>query len=130
MFMFFDHKNIERAESVLASRRASKKLVKSIADTQHILGNVVRVWIDGKNNVLADVGSRLSWEHAVIQQLPVPDQPIRDTIKLFFTHPRELEKATLARKKEMDIVPWVGGSHSFKPNTKEDVVFVLSLIHI
>ena len=92
VFMFFDHKNIERAESVLASRRASKKLVNWIADTQHILGNVVRVWIDGKNNVLADVGSRLSWEHAVIQQLPVPDQPIRDTIKLFFTHPKELEK--------------------------------------
>ena len=65
LFMFFDHKNIERAESVLTSRRASKKLVNWIADTQHILGTVVRVWIDGKSNVLADVGSRLSWEHAV-----------------------------------------------------------------
>ena len=37
VFMFFDHKNIERAESVLTSRRASKKLVNWIADTQHVL---------------------------------------------------------------------------------------------
>ena len=87
LFMFFDHKNIERAESVLQSRRASKKLVNWIADTQHILGRVVRVWIDGKFNVLADIGSRLSWEHAVIQQLPVPSLPILETIKLFFSHP-------------------------------------------
>ena len=105
--MFFDHKNIERAESVLASRRASKKLVNWIADTQHILGSVVRVWIDGKNNVLADVGSRLSWEHAVAQFLPVPARPIRETIRLFFTSPAELAAEVETRRKEMDQGPWV-----------------------
>ena len=42
LFMFFDHKNIERAESVLESRRVSKKLVNWIADTQEILDTVVR----------------------------------------------------------------------------------------
>ena len=107
LFMFFDHKNIERAESVLASRRASKKLVNWIADTQHILGTVVRVWIDGKNNVLADVGSRLSWEHAVAQFLPVPARPIREMIRLFFTSPTELAAEVEIRRKEMDQGPWV-----------------------
>ena len=56
--MFFDRKNIERAESVLSTRRAAKKLVNWIADTQHILANVTRVWIEGKTNIIADAGSR------------------------------------------------------------------------
>ena len=60
--MFFDHKNIERAESVLASRRASKKLVNWIANAQDLLATVVRVWIDGKNNILGDSPSRARWE--------------------------------------------------------------------
>ena len=47
LFMCVDHKNIERAESVLASRRASKKMVNWIADTHHLRASVVRVWIDG-----------------------------------------------------------------------------------
>ena len=115
--MFFDHKNIERAESVLASRRASKKLVNWIADTQHILGSVVRVWIDGKNNVLADVGSRLSWEHAVAQFLPVPARPIRETIRLFFTSPAELAAEVETRRKEMDQGPWVA-PHMIPPPSR------------
>ena len=77
LFMFFDHKNIEKAESVIASRRASKKLVNWIADTQHILATVVRIWIDGKNNVLSDAGSRAPWQGAVARHLPIPAGPIR-----------------------------------------------------
>ena len=89
MFMFFDHKNIERAESVLESRRASKKLVNWIADTQDIMANVVRVWVDGKLNVLADFGSRISWEYDVVRTLPVPQKPIIDIIRLLFRPPEE-----------------------------------------
>ena len=90
----------------MASRRASKKLVNWIADTQHLLANVTRVWIDGKNNVLADVGSRLSWEHAVIQQLPVPNKPILEVIRLMFTDPKTLERETEERYKQMGSKSW------------------------
>ena len=106
VFMFFDHKNIEHAESVLESRRASKKWVNWIADTQHILATTVRVWIDGKYNVLADCGSRVSWKHRVAQQLPVPEQPIRDLIRMMFTHPVELAKEAKTRGTQMGKPPW------------------------
>ena len=105
--MFFDHKNIDYAERVLAIRRASKKLINWIADTQHILATVVRVWIDGKNNVLADSGSRAPWHFAVARHLPVPDMPIRDVIRLFFAHPSVPDDAIYKRKKEMNVERWV-----------------------
>lgn len=43
VFMLFDHKKIEPAESVLESRRASEKLVNWVAYTQHVLATTVRV---------------------------------------------------------------------------------------
>ena len=60
-------------------------MINWIADTQELLANTVRIWIDGKLNILADVGSRLPWHGAVAANLPIPDQPILDTIQLFFT---------------------------------------------
>ena len=108
LFMYFDHKNVERAEAVLKSRRASKKLVNWVADCQHILFTVVRIWIDGKNNILADAGSRASWENALVKHMPIPNQPILETIRLFFRHPNELEEAVEVRRKEMDTEPWTG----------------------
>jgi hypothetical protein len=83
--VFFDHQNISRAESVLLSRRASKKLANWIADTQHILGRVTRVRVEGKSNVLAGAGSRAPWRGEVAKHLPAPERPIREVLKLFFT---------------------------------------------
>ena len=83
-------------------RRAAKKLVNWIADTQELLANVVRIWIDGKLNVLADAGSRAPWETSVVKHTPIPDKPIRDTIRMFFTAPDELEKEVAARYAELD----------------------------
>ena len=48
LFAYIGHRNIDRAESVLASLRASKKLVHWIVDTQELIANVARIWIDGK----------------------------------------------------------------------------------
>ena len=104
--MYFDHKNIERAESVLASRRASENMVNWIADTQHLLANVVRVWIDGKLNVLADVGSRLPWHFVVAKHLPFPHKPMLDIIRDLFASPEELAKETAKRYADMDSGPW------------------------
>ena len=100
----FDHRNIERSESVLKSRRASKKLINWIADTQELQANTVRIWIDGKNNVLADAGSRTVWENKVAQYSVLPEQSIRDTVKEMFTCPKELEAKT--RKMAEGLPEW------------------------
>ena len=59
------------------------------------------------NNVLADVGSRLPWGFALVKHLPVPDRPIREVIRLFFSHSQELEQAITELVKEMDMEPFV-----------------------
>ncbi len=106
LFMHFDSKNIERAEAVLQSRRTSNKLVSWVADTQHIVADVVRVWIDGKLNVLADAGSRASWESAVAKHLPAPHLPIRDFIIMLFSSPSELAGEIANRRREQELGPW------------------------
>ena len=120
LFMFFDHKNIRRAESVLATRRAAKKLVNWIADTQHILANVTRAWIEGKSDILADAGSRLDWKGNVARQLPIPGQSIHDMVRMFFTSPVELEKRAAARRREMDIPEWLPCGIEGDPNIPRD----------
>ena len=56
-----------------------------------MFAQMVRIYIDGKDNVLADVPSRAPWVQGVVRQIPVPDKPVRDLVRLFFTHPREME---------------------------------------
>ncbi len=92
LFVCFDHKNIERAESVMKHRRAAKKLVHWVADCQPMLHRVVRLWIDGKTNVITDCGSRAGWVNAVAKHIPLPIQPILDTIRDMFTAHESLEK--------------------------------------
>ena len=68
-----------------------------------MLHSVHRLWIDGKNNVLADSGSRAPWEFVVAKHLPVPEQPIRDTIIKMFRDPKGLDKQVDKRKAEMGL---------------------------
>ena len=119
----FDHKNIERAESVLSSRSASKKLVNWIADTQHILFTVVRVWIEGKTNALADAGSRAAWLSEVVRHLPVPDKPIRDTVRLLFTSPEEIRQHVSQRRTDMGEQPWIGAGSADVPIERQLMEF-------
>ena len=112
LFMYFDHKNIERAEIVLRTRRASKKLLNWVADSQELLANVVRVWIDGKLNVLPDVGSRLPWESAVSKHLPVPHGPLIDFIRKLFTSPDELANDVARTYRESGVGSWNGQSQT------------------
>ena len=107
VYAFFDHHNVERAEAVLKSRRASKKLVAWIADAQPLLSNTMRVWIAGKDNILADSGSRAPWADAVARNLPVPEQSILETIDNFFTDPQGLAAKVETRCKTMGLNAWV-----------------------
>ena len=107
VYAFFDHHNVERAEAVLKSRRASKKLVAWIADAQPLLANTMRVWIAGKDNILADSGSRAPWADAVARNLPVPEQSILETIESFFTNPETLASRVQQRTRTMGLETWV-----------------------
>lgn len=106
LFFMFDHKNVERAESVFKSRRAAKKLLAWVADSQVMLQRCFRIWIDGKSNVLSDAGSRGPWASVVAKRLPLPLQPVLDTIRDMFSDPTALGTKVQARNKEMSLPPW------------------------
>ena len=93
LFAHFDHTHIERAESGLKHFRAAKKLVAWIADFQVQLANIVRVWVAGKDNVIADVGSRADWTRQLVKQLPVPEHPVLDLIRMMFASPDEVAQS-------------------------------------
>ena len=105
LFMYFEYNNMERAEVCLKSRRASNKLLNWEADSQELLANVVRVWIDGKYNVLPDVGSRLPWETALAKHLPVPHGPLVDLVRKLFTSPDESAKEVANEYRESGVGP-------------------------
>ena len=69
---------------------------------------MVRIWIDGKHNVLADAGSRAPWEHAVSQHLPVPSKPIRDFIIKLFGNRTILDEEVAEQRMKMGKKPWSG----------------------
>ena len=46
--------------------------------------DLVRVWIRGEANILADVLSRARWEAALAMRLPIPDMPIRDLVNKLY----------------------------------------------
>ena len=103
LFCCFDHKNIERAEAVMKSRKAARKLLAWVADNQVMLHRLVRIWIEGKEHVIADAGSRAPWYEVVAKRLPLPIQPVLDTIRQMFTHPDELAARTEARRKDLGL---------------------------
>ncbi|CAK0890458.1 unnamed protein product, partial [Prorocentrum cordatum] len=104
VFTFFDHENIERAESVLRNRRATKQLMAWVAETQDTLANAPRAWIAGKANVLADAGSRAPWQSHVASRLAIPAssaRPVRDFIEKLFTYPGDLPQKIEQRRRGM-----------------------------
>ena len=43
--------------------------------------DLVRVWIRGEANILADAPSRAPWELGVAAHLPIPDMPVRELVR-------------------------------------------------
>ena len=94
-FVFTDHQNVERTDSVLRTKRCSKKLLNWSVELMPELGRMRRVWIQGEKNVLADTLSRYAWDDAIAQTLVLP-QPeddsyyaIRAIIDQMFRDPAE-----------------------------------------
>ena len=68
-YVYIDHKNNLFAESMLDNRRIAKKVSNWALELQCF--NIVRIWIRGQANILADAPSRAPWECALAKHLPI-----------------------------------------------------------
>ena len=66
----------------------------------------MRLWIDGKSNVLSDAGSRAPWETTLARRLPLPLQPVLDTIRDMFERPQVLAQKVEKRKNDLGLGEW------------------------
>ena len=67
-YVYMDHKNNLFTEAQLDNRRRSKKLSNWALELQQY--DIVRVWIRGEANILADAPSRAPWEAEMARNLP------------------------------------------------------------
>ena len=89
-YVYMDHKNNLFTEAQLDNRRRSKKMPNWALELQQF--DIVRVWIRGEANILADAPSRAPWEAELARNLPIPDLPLRELIKQMFATPEAWEK--------------------------------------
>ena len=85
-YVYMDHKNNLFTEAQLDNRRRNKKLSNWALELQQY--DIVRVWIRGEANILADAPSRAPWEAEMARNLPIPDLPLRDIIRKCLSHRR------------------------------------------
>ena len=100
VYCYIDHKNNIFSEAQLDNRRRSKKMSNWALELQCF--DIVRVWIRGEANILADAPSRAPWENALAKFLPIPDQPVRDIIRLMYQDPEGAEVLIKTRAKALD----------------------------
>ena len=87
-YCYIDHKNNIFTEAQLDNRRRSKKMSNWALELQGF--DIVRIWIRGEANILADAPSRAPWESALAQYMPIPDQPVRQIVKQIYQDPDAL----------------------------------------
>ena len=71
-----------------------------------MLHTVHRLWIDGKNNVITDCGSRAGWVDKVARHVALPVQSVLETIRDLFTAPAELAQKVQRRSKDLKLNKW------------------------
>ena len=94
-YCYIDHKNNIFSDAQLDNRRRSKKMSNWALELQCF--DIVRVWIRGEANILADAPSRAPWESALARHLPIPDMPVRDLVRKMYQEPGALEDLVSAR---------------------------------
>ena len=101
VYVYMDHKNNLFTEALLDNRRVAKKMVNWALELQHF--NIVRVWIRGEANILADAPSRAPWESKLMEHLPLADLPIRELIQKMYSNPVDFEVAVadVAKRKNV-----------------------------
>ena len=96
VFVYVDHKNNIYTEALLDNRRIAKKMLNWALELQQF--NIVRVWIRGEANILADAPSRAPWENALAQHLPLADAPLRELITRMYREPEAFEADVAANR--------------------------------
>ena len=89
VYVYMDHKNNLYHETLLDNRRIAKKMLNWALELQHF--NIVRVWIRGEANILADAPSRAPWESKLMEHLPLADMPLRELIQRMYRSPADFE---------------------------------------
>merc|ERR1711972_1179849 len=89
-YVYIDHKNHLFTESMLDNRRIAKKVSNWALELQCF--NIVRIWIRGQANILADAPSRALWECALAKHLPIGDAPIRQLIRDMYRNPSKVDE--------------------------------------
>ena len=92
VLVLMDHKNNLFTNSLLGSRRVSKKLLRWSLDLEEYGTRLVRQWIRGADNILADSPSRNPEDRDAAKALVVPGGPIKNIIEKMFRAPDALEQ--------------------------------------
>ena len=107
-YCYIDHRNNLFNEALLENRRIAKKMSNWALELQAF--NIVRIWIRGEANILADAPSRAPWENVLAEHLPIPQGPLREVIKTMYRMPEEFESEvqSVVKKKGLDVSVWKG----------------------
>ena len=89
--LYTDHKNNLLTNSSLGNRRVNKKLLRWALDIEELGGRVIKVWLKGKDNILADSVSRNPVDRDVARRLVVPGGPVKRIMRAMFQKPLELD---------------------------------------
>ena len=84
-FVYIDHKNNLFSEAQLDNRRRSKKMSNWALELQAF--NIMRIWIRGETNILADAPSRAPADDKVVRNLPVPNMEVKDLLRYMYQEP-------------------------------------------
>ena len=118
-YCYIDHKNNVFSDAQLDNRRRSKKMSNWALELQGF--DIVRVWIRGEANILADAPSRAPWESRLAQYLPIPDLPVRELVKKMYQDPEGLEVLVSERRERM-----LGPEGEWQPIPREKPEAVLA----
>ena len=65
--------------------------------------NIVRIWIRGETNILADAPSRAPADVKTVRNLPVPNMELKDLLRYMYQEPEEFERLVQERAKTMGL---------------------------
>jgi hypothetical protein len=118
-YVYMDHKNNLFTEAQLGNRRRIKQMSNWALELQQF--NIVRVWIRGEANILADAPSRAPWEAEMARHLPIPDMPLRELIKQMYVSPESWAALVASKAEKLNLAEWQTLERQYHPETFPDV---------
>ena len=102
--VYVDHKHDLSNAAMLDNRPICKKVSNWVLELQEF--DLVKVWIRGAANVLADAPRRARWENALARELPVPQGHAIDLIEKMYVNPANWEQNVPERARELGLGIW------------------------